>query len=398
MVAGALVVSILLAIVLGNLSVGETARLGAVAAFAVAGQGIFLPGWHRRLLGAFAAPVELTLELVLALFALSLTGGARSDLYTLLLLDMVLAYRFAGREAARFLTVATVLGLAYLTSLSLPASSHLHESLLPLALRGLWPVALLLGLEFGGHEVLAEAEPASTERFPSTAALPPAARREFFEEVLHDLKSPLSVLRAYTDLIAEEARRGESPSDEHLVNLRRELELMESIVGIRPRWDPPHAATGRADLVPILSSLAEVYRAAYGDRLRVEFMADQPEIPVLADAVALQRAFRNVLDNSVKYTPAAGQVRIRASVRSDKAYVVFTDSGVGMTPEEQMRAFEFSYRGPGARASGAEGKGLGLGLSRELLEANGGKISLLSELGHGLEVTVALPVFRERRA
>ena len=69
-----------------------------------------------------------------------------------------------------------------------------------------------------------------------------------------------------------------------------------------------------------------------------------------------------------------------------------------MTPEEQRRAFEFSYRGPGARASGTEGKGLGLGLSRELLEANGGEISLLSEPGRGLEVTVALPVFREGRA
>ena len=387
-----------------------------MAGLAVASQGVFLPLWHRRLLGSFAIPVELATELVLALFALSLTGGARSDLYPLLLLGIVLASRLAGREAARFLTVATVLGLAYLVGLSPPVPSQLHESLFPLVLRGLWPVATLLALELGGSGPLG-APDAGQPRFEGDPGLParapgpgpagrpppamaplPAAGREPSEELLHDLKSPLAVLRAYADLIAEGARRGEPASDEHLVNLGRELELMESIVGTRPRQAPARAAMERADLVPILSSLAGAYRAAYGDRVRVEFVAEQPEVPVLADVVALQRAFRNVLDNSVKYTPAGGQVRIRAGRRSDRACAVFTDSGVGMTREEQARAFEPSYRGPLARASGAEGKGLGLALSRELLESAGGEISLVSEPGRGLEVTVTLPLLREAGA
>lgn len=383
-----------------------------MAGLSVVGQGILLPGWHRRVFGTFAAAVELALELVLVLFALSLTGGAQSDLYPLALLNMVLAYRSAGREAGRFVGAATVLGLAYLASLSPPASSLIHEQLFSLALRGLWPVALLLGLELGGPGVPAEAgaetlragavprpeaRSAAPASMPSPAVPPPSAQLEFQERILHDLKSPLCVLRAYTDLITEEAGRGEPPSDEHLMNLRRELGLMESMVGMRPRQASAPSSTGVTDLVPILSSLAEAYRTAHGNRLRIEFAAEQPEIVVLADPVALQRAFRNVLDNSVKYTPAGGQIRIRAAVRSDKAFVVFTDSGVGMTPEERKRAFEFSYRGPGALASGSEGKGLGLGVSRELLEASGGKISLLSEPGHGLEVTVTLPLSHGRR-
>ena len=380
-----------------------------MAAVSVLGQGAVLSGWHRRLFGPFAAPLELGLELVLVLFALSLTGGVRSDLYPLLLLNIVLAHRFAGREASRFLVALTVLGLAYLVGLSLSAA-RVPEPLLPLALSGLWPVALLLGLELAGLDLSAEADagariPGRAPRTlePSSAPLsspappPPASRPELRDEILHDLKSPLCVLRAYTDLITEEAGRGEPPSDEHLMNLRRELGLLESMVGMRPQRAPSPLAAGCTDLVPILSSLTEAYRTAHGHRLRIEFATEQPEIAVLAEPLSLQRAFRNVLDNSVKYTPAGGQIRVRAAVRSDKAYVAFTDSGVGMTPEERKRAFEFSYRGPGALASGSEGKGLGLGLTRELLEANGGQISLLSEPGHGLEVTVTLPVSHGRR-
>ncbi len=232
------------------------------------------------------------------------------------------------------------------------------------------------------------------------------------EAILHDLKSPLSVLRAYADLIAEGARRGEAPSEEHVANLGRELGLMEAIVGARPRSadaarpvgpgaaSSPAARTGRVarvDLVPILSSLAEAYRAAHGERHRIEFLADDAEIQVLADPVALQRAFRNVLDNSVKYSHDGGPVRIRAGVRGGRAAVVFSDSGPGMTAEEQARAFETAFRGRAAVTSGIEGKGLGLGVTRELLEADGGRIDLRSEPGQGLEVTVDLPAFRERR-
>lgn len=421
--SGALVVSILLVIVLSpasSVSSLAVVRLAAVAGAAAAGQALFYPGLHRRLLGAYAAPFALTFELALVLFALSLTGGIRSELYPLLLLGAALAYRLEGRDAGRFLTLETVLGLAYLVSLAPPAVSQLREVLLPLALRGLWPIALLLAFEIRAVRAEVREVPANPRTlsgtFPSAVRGPQAATSgsDRTEAVLHDLKSPLSVVRAYADLIAEGARRGQAPAPEHVANLGRELDLMEAIVAARPRpagaagggpGAPPRTAApstaagriARVDLVPILSSLAEAYRAAHGERHRIEFLADDAEIQVLADPVALQRAFRNVLDNSVKYSRDGGPVRIRVGVRADRALVVFTDSGAGMSAEEQARAFDFAFRGREAVASGIEGKGLGLGVSRELLEANGGRISLRSEPGNGLEVTVDLPAFRERR-
>ncbi len=195
------------------------------------------------------------------------------------------------------------------------------------------------------------------------------------------------MLRVYTDLVGESAKRGELPAAEHLAALARELSLMESLVGrARARAPIPVPARapapgGRSELVAILSTLVESYRAAHGSRIRLEFVAEAPEIPVGADPVALQRAFRNVLDNAVKYTPSGGQVRVRASVVSQHAFVVISDTGGGMTPEEQKHAFTPAWRSPSAVASGIPGRGIGLGVTKELLEQNGGKISLLSEAG-----------------
>ena len=68
------------------------------------------------------------------------------------------------------------------------------------------------------------------------------------------------------------------------------------------------------------------------------------------------------------------------------------------TQEEQEHAFTFAWRSPSASASGVPGRGIGLGVTKDLLEKNGGKISLLSEPGHGLEVTIMFPVSREAGA
>jgi signal transduction histidine kinase len=116
---------------------------------------------------------------------------------------------------------------------------------------------------------------------------------------------------------------------------------------------------------------------------------------VRADPVSLQRVFRNVLDNALQYTPAGGAVRVRLWADPVHAHVVVSDTGVGMSAEERERAFDLSYRGRGAQALRAGGRGLGLTLSRELVEAMGGSISLWSEEDRGSEVRVLLPVAPE---
>jgi len=373
------------------------------------------------LLGPFAAPLRLLVLLALTLVALAKTGGIASDLFPILVV-FVAAETVVSREGGRFVLVGTYAGLALLVVL-FPAPTA--EATRSMALRFVWPAAVALGVELAARVKAParifehrDAEDGPEARLPSA---PPGADarldrdthrdavRDPRAEVLHDLKSPLTVLRVYSDLVAEAARRGELPSEAHLTGLAREMALMESLTGMPPRTPAPAPlASGpaapsappapRSDLVRVLATLVESYRLAHGGRVRLEFVAEGAEIPVAADPVALQRAFRNVLDNAVKYTPAGGQVRVRASVVAQHAFVVISDTGAGMTPDEQKHAFTFAWRSPSASASGVPGRGIGLGVTKDLLEQNGGKISLLSEPGHGLEVTIMFPVAREAGA
>jgi signal transduction histidine kinase len=346
--------------------------------------------------------------------AVGLTGGLGSELYPLLLVDLALAHGFLGPAASRFLAVATVLGLGALATVTGPPDSA--GAWLSVGLRLLWPLALLVAMELWSRAAdgdagepaaapaarLSVSPPATPRTEPAEPESGPPAPRQSLQEILHDLRSPLTVIRLYAELLGEHARKGEPPVADHVQNLRAEIELMESLLDVdgesRAAVRLRRRRRERFDLVKLLGTLANTYRLAHAARLRIEFIAETPELPIVADSLAVQRAFRNVLDNAIKYTPAGGQVRIRAGRAGTQAFVVITDTGVGMDRGEQQRAFEFSFRGHAARASGTGGSGLGLGLTRELLEPQGGRITLASEPGEGSEVTIHLPMAREGRS
>ena len=403
----------LLALALG---MGEARLLALATGGSLLALFAFTRAGFRASLGPFASALATLADLALLFCAISLTGGFRSPYGLLLPVGVALAWHLEGKSAARFYAVLSVLGVAAVATLGggpVPAAADLF----PLLATGLAAPALLAALEtLGGarpERESAEVQADEETSRPAGAIGRAVTGRDSSEEILHDLKSPLSVIRVYTDLIAEAAGRGELPSAEYLANLSREVELAERLAGgpaagttspassslrfdlasatAAPPPAPPPPAPSAADLVEILGSLATAYRLSYGGRLRFEFIAERPELPVTADPVALQRAFRNVIENAIKYTPQGGEIRIRAGAAGPHAFVVVKDTGMGMSADDRARAFDFAFRGSGAVAAGTRGKGLGLALTKEILEANGGKISLSSEAGFGSEVTILLP-------
>jgi signal transduction histidine kinase len=408
----------LFAIVLG---LGDSRLLALAMGGALASLFVLTRPGIRDSLGPFAAPLAILVDLALLFCAMSLTGGPLSPYALLLPAGAALSWHCEGRAAARFFAVGSLLGVAALVTLGhLPVSGA--ANLFPLIGVALAAPALLIALEVSGATPAGAATAAAPAPVAEVEAAPappraerassPRERGDFLRddftggralrdrqaEILHDLRSPLSVIRVYTDLIQEAARRGELPNAEYLANLAREIELAESLVGApAPEPEPPAPAPQNADLVEILGSLATAYRLAHGTRIRIEFIAERPQLPVAADPVALQRAFRNVLDNAIKYTPDGGEVRIRAGAAGPQAFVVVKDTGMGMSAEERARAFDYAFRGAAALASGLRGKGLGLAVTKEILEANGGKISLSSEAGYWSEVTILLPSRRGQR-
>jgi signal transduction histidine kinase len=357
------------------------APLAGLAAAALATRvGVALCG-RTGALGGLAPALEVALGAGIVVAAARLTGGLTSPLVVLLAVDQVVARRLHGAPAARFAAATGSLGLAALALVS-PGPLGLTATV---AAAG-WPVAFLLAVEAAAPEA---APPAEATRHAA------GAPRDLKAEILHDLRSPLSVVRVYTDLIAERVRKGEAPMDEHVQNLVAEVELMELMVDGAGGFRVPRS--GSVELVRLLEELAGRYRQAHGDKVRVSFEAERRPIWVTADALGLQRALRNALENAVQYTPPGGEVRVRVGADEAHAHVVISDDGIGMSQEDRSRAFEPAFRGTGARALRPGGRGLGLGLSRELVEGMGGSLSLWSEESRGTEVRFLLPRAEVRR-
>ena len=412
MSSGFLLLGVLLYVSLAAPPAGAAALLAGLAAGAVMARALVALPAARAALGPFADPLDLAIGLGLTLCALAWSGGVKSELFPLILVDLVLARVFLGAGASRFLCVAAVLGLVVVAVVT----RGYGASPLAVASRCAWPVALVVAMELGASAGGGAGRERSSSRGAAAGAedfrigtaeirggpAPTTPRdRDGLQEILHDMRSPLTAMRLYAELVEERVRKGQPVLPEHIGNLGAEIDLMQSM--LENQGDSPSAARVRSrrperfDLVKVLGMLANSYRLLHADRLRIEFIAESPELVVAADPVAVQRCLRNLLDNAIKYTPDGGQVRIRAGLSGREAFVIFSDTGVGMSEGDQQRAFEFSYRGQAARASGAAGSGLGLALSRELMEANGGRILISSEPGRGSDVTVVLPVSAEGR-
>jgi two-component system sensor histidine kinase KdpD len=210
--------------------------------------------------------------------------------------------------------------------------------------------------------------------------------------VSHDLRTPLTAIVA-----AGHALGSETITDTERTELSSAVveEGERLAVLVDKLLDLSKLQAGRAQPRREWVSLEDVVAAAQeslGERalpLRVAVDADVPMI--MADAVQLERALANLLENARRYSgdrPVSVQVR-----RGDDSVIVrVVDHGPGIAPSERERIFEPFYRGPQARRTGATGSGLGLAIAKGFVEANNGTISVESLPGQGTSFVLALPI------
>ncbi|MGH2607339.1 MAG: sensor histidine kinase, partial [Anaerolineales bacterium] len=224
------------------------------------------------------------------------------------------------------------------------------------------------------------------------------AQRDFVANVSHELKTPLTSIQGFAQAILEGAvhdaeglRRAARVIHEESDRLRR---LVEDLLDLA-RLDARQVSFVRAplDLRGLLSSVLErisLRAAEKGVRLENEL----PSYPsMVGDGDRLAQVFTNLLDNAVKFTPAGGSVRLRGETSGGWATVHVEDMGPGIPADELSRIFERFYQMDKARRGG-EGRGVGLGLaiSREIVQAHGGRLTAQSRPGEGSRFTVELPV------
>ncbi len=220
-------------------------------------------------------------------------------------------------------------------------------------------------------------------------------QQEFLAMASHELRSPLAAIKGHAQLMRRHARYSEGGVDtimaqvDHLDRLVNDLLLASQI------------AAGRLSLrLAAIDLAAEAHTAAAAHvrpdapPIRVQASAEpnEPAAPVLvlADQLRLRQVLSNLLTNAVKYSPDGGEIVVRVSQGDATATVEVEDQGTGIAPEALPHLFDRFYR-VRATAGTAQGFGLGLYITRQLVEAMDGTIAVQSVVGRGSTFTVTLP-------
>lgn len=224
------------------------------------------------------------------------------------------------------------------------------------------------------------------------------ARNSFVAQATHELRSPLTSIRLYVEKLIDEDNLEAAERAQALNVISQEARRLERIVGDMLSVSEIEAgsmrlALGEVRVREMLTQLKEDYAAqALAKQQTLKFDLS-PKLPVLkGDRDKLSLVVHNLLGNAIKYTPAGGNVTLRADVTASSLVLEFVDNGIGIKDEEQALIFDKFYRAKDKRLAGITGSGLGLTLAREVVRMHGGDIAVQSQVDKGSTFRVTLPL------
>ena len=224
-----------------------------------------------------------------------------------------------------------------------------------------------------------------------------AAKSEFLSRMSHELRTPLNAILGFSQVL--ELDRLEEPQAQgvgHILKAGRHLlTLIDEVLDIA------QIESGRLDLdlTPVfihrllVDVIALVRPLADRRQIRLEHRRDEQTASciILADAKRLRQVLLNLLSNAIKYNHEGGHVGISVVAADGRARIAVRDTGPGIAAEKLDRLYS-PFDRLGAEQTSVEGSGLGLALSKRLVEAQGGAIEMISQLGEGSTVVVTLPL------
>jgi signal transduction histidine kinase len=223
------------------------------------------------------------------------------------------------------------------------------------------------------------------------------ARDEFLSVAAHELKTPLTSLRGFAQLLASSLGSGSPPNVERLTTglqaIERQSEKLSWLV--TQLLDVSRLEAGRlvlerrpTDVVPLVNQVLEAARAGsqhHALRLRA------PESAVVAvDPLRLEQVLTNLVDNAIKYSPEGGPVDVEVALGRLMLRIDVADQGLGIPAEHRPRIFDRFYRAHPEQRIG--GLGLGLYISRQIVELHGGAIKVEQPESGGTRMVVWVPV------
>ncbi|MBN1309814.1 MAG: GAF domain-containing protein [Anaerolineae bacterium] len=218
--------------------------------------------------------------------------------------------------------------------------------------------------------------------------------------VSHELRTPLATIKGNTSLLIQHHKK--IPTEtfiEHLKDIDEETDKLTELISnllemSRIEAGMLHIQSHSIDLIKILEDAVEAARMRLRDHaIRLE--QPVPSLSAYGDARRIEQVLANLLDNAAKYSPAKSLIEVQVEEDDRQVIVAVKDRGRGIAPEHLGRIFDRFYQISASPDSGRHGIGLGLAICRGLVEAQGGRIWVESQVGQGSTFYFSLPTVRD---
>lgn len=223
-------------------------------------------------------------------------------------------------------------------------------------------------------------------------------RKEFVANVSHELKTPITTIKSYTETLIDGGIHSEELASQFLGVIDGECDRMARIVRDllqlsnldykQTKWSKSNFSM--EDLLKSIYLKMKIAAQEKGHKVNLEIEENIPKIS--GDKGRLEQVILNVISNAIKYTPNNGQIDIITLRRKNNIIITVKDNGLGIPEEDIDRIFERFYRVDKARSRDLGGTGLGLSISKQIVQHHGGDIKIRSKYNVGTEVDIVLPI------
>jgi len=224
------------------------------------------------------------------------------------------------------------------------------------------------------------------------------ARKEFVANVSHELRTPLTTVKSYAETLLENAEENSMEAN-FLKVIDTEADRMTRLVKDLLTlslfdYDKKYLNKASFDIGQLLEDIvSKLKMEAQRRKHEVTLEIDSDIPPFYGDRDRLEQVFTNIVTNAMKYTPDGGKIDVSCKVHLTDAIVTVKDNGIGIPKKDMPRLFERFYRVDKARSRKSGGTGLGLAIAKEIVEAHGGRINIVSEHGTGTTATIRMPLY-----
>lgn len=224
-------------------------------------------------------------------------------------------------------------------------------------------------------------------------------QREFVANVSHELKTPLTSIKSYTETLLDGALDDKEMAVQFLTVVESESDRMARLVKDllqlsrldyqREKWNKNH--NNLLGIIEMAVLKIQLNVKNKNQNLNKLYKEDD-NISVFADKDRMEQVILNLLSNAIKYTQEGGRIDVDTFVKESNAYIIIKDNGIGIPESDLPRLFERFYRVDKARSRVLGGTGLGLSIAKQIMQEHGGDIAIDSKEGKGTEATITIPI------